>query len=362
MTAGQPTKAFYYPHVAFGSAAWLKSALLYWEGVVRHIREPVEDHDPEVRALVEAGLIEDVLVWPYWDKIAPVFGERLERLLRECGRMPAAIPGTTEVRGHTAEQIEQYRARLIEQLQAAGCRRAAEALRTHLEQTLTIYGVVAAEIIARDRDLAPVTDDPIFLAMSTHGQDAEAITKSRPVEEGAIVAELLIPTPSIDAAAALPVPRLLELRKALAKHRRAFREKVEAEANAIAGLPSADAVKHHVQSFARHIHANIEAQRREMRRHHVQGYFSFLRIVAPVSMAAGLAMSAAVPLAGPIGTIGGAAIEATSWYLRHRGAAKHQRHYMLAVEDAMKGTGVPRGALQSGLDRLLGRGPTAAVR
>jgi hypothetical protein len=352
----QPIKAFYYPHVDFGSAAWVKGALLYWEAVVRHTGGPVDDGDAEIRALHEAGLIEDVDFRPYWEKITPVLGKRLERILHERGELPDTIPGTTTIRGHTSREIAERRAELARELDGLGFRRAAKALRTKLEQTLTVYLVVGADVISRDRNLAPVTDDPIFEAISTYCCDeAKPLLESPPVQAGVVFAELLVPTPPMQAVARMPVKRLLEIREKLAHHRHSFREKVEAQASAIAGLPSADAVERRVKDFAREIRADLDAHHREMKSTHVQWAGSLLRIMAPISIAAGLALSSTSPVAGPIGTIGSVVIEATGWFMHRRAGNVNRTHYILEVEEALGQKGASPRALHAGLERLLGK-------
>src|SRR5687768_14972847 len=66
-----PTRALYYPHIEFRSLDWLKSALLYWEGVKRIV--PDEEYTPndcdELRPLLEAGLVENVSAVPFAQRI-----------------------------------------------------------------------------------------------------------------------------------------------------------------------------------------------------------------------------------------------------------------------------------------------------
>jgi hypothetical protein len=71
----QPNKALYYPHRDFGSAAWVKSGLLYWEGIYRMKAEGLTAHDdPEIRELVAAGLIENLSPEPFFDRATQLFG------------------------------------------------------------------------------------------------------------------------------------------------------------------------------------------------------------------------------------------------------------------------------------------------
>lgn len=56
-----PVKALYYPHIHFRSVEFLKCSLLYWEGVNRIVpRDFQPDDPPEVKALIDAGLVTNV--------------------------------------------------------------------------------------------------------------------------------------------------------------------------------------------------------------------------------------------------------------------------------------------------------------
>src|SRR5262245_3478541 len=81
-----PTKCLYYPYIHFRSLDWLKYALLYWEGVKRIVPVHVRTQDPpEVTALVEKGLVENVAADEFLNQAADVFIPKLERLAASRG-------------------------------------------------------------------------------------------------------------------------------------------------------------------------------------------------------------------------------------------------------------------------------------
>jgi hypothetical protein len=79
------TTALYYPYIHFRYLDWLKSALLYWDKVQRIVPSknfPLND-PPEIRDLIDKGLIENVAAQKYVKEAADAFTPRLEQLLQK---------------------------------------------------------------------------------------------------------------------------------------------------------------------------------------------------------------------------------------------------------------------------------------
>jgi hypothetical protein len=223
------------------------------------------------------------------------------------------------------------------------------------DPTLTLFGTAVADVIARERNLAPMTDDPIFQALSAYlgGARAEREEPKR-VEVGLVAAELLVPTPSTQAVGALPVSKLLEVRSKLSKQRRSFREKIQAQTTALGALPSEAALREHLQAFAKEIHGDLEEQREALQASKVKNIWSVVSVTVPASIAAAGVAAATAPIALPFQGIGTVALGVTSWYLKWRRGRSDKGHYMLSVEHAL-GSGKNHGALESGLNRLMHR-------
>jgi hypothetical protein len=347
----QPHKALYYPHLEFGSVAWVKRALLYWEGLARIVAVARPNDDPEIHELVEAGLIEGVEATALTDRVAAIFGDRLEDLLHQRGGMPDSIPRARGLRGRCPELVEKKLKETERTLESQGRRAAAKAIREMPDQALTLYVTVASHAIAQERTLAPVTDDPIYSAIHTYFGEAKVMLDPKAVPGGLAAADLLVPTPSVDAVASVPVARLLELRNQLAQQRRNFREKVEAYMSSIATLPNIDAVRDHMKEFAVSIRDDLEAQRDAMRAAKAKDDWSLLSVTAPASLAVGVAIAeSSTPVLGPIGGIGAAALGVTNWFFQRRKGYAQGGNYMLLLEEALGRQG--RG-LESGLDQLI---------
>jgi hypothetical protein len=334
------SKALYYPHAEFGSAAWLKSALLFWEGVVRP--KPFEvtpQDDPETRELVAAGLVEDIRPEPFRHRVMPAFGNRVDELLQSHGgRLPPSIPAPRGFRGSWPERDVKMRDEMAEELEALGYAPAAKAVRKMLPQSRALIATLMADEAARERGLAPVTDDPMFAAIDTFDQaelthDLSEVDRSA----GQDLAELCLPTPSLEAIAQLPVERLLEIRHKYAAQRRRFRERVQAEVTAIAELPSLEAIQDHLKIFGEEIRDDLEGARQAVKDAKVNARWSFLGVSAPASIAAGVAIAqASSTVFGPVGGVGALALSLTSWFMQKRKrAADPGSNYLLSLDAAL---------------------------
>ena len=243
MSNVQPIKAIYYPHVEFGSAAWVKSILLYWEGVYRPLPEGAQPHDePEIRQLFEAGLLEELPLEPFTAAPKRCSAGARGAARGRKGGCPNRFRRFSVIRGLDPAYIDRKREEVVQFFKSRGWMRAAKAVRAMHAQTLALYSTVLNYLIAQERNLAPVTDDPVFDAMSTFlevGNVTDEREKVVPVDALA-AAQIFVPMLSVDAAAELSVEKLVDVRRKLAPHRRSFRERVQTQAAAIAALPNVD--------------------------------------------------------------------------------------------------------------------------
>jgi hypothetical protein len=221
------------------------------------------------------------------------------------------------------------------------------------DATLTLFLTALAEIIARERNLAHMTDDPIFDELAAYMGEESPGPEPKQVDIGLAAAELLIPTPSAKAVASLSVDGLLEIRKKLSGQRRAFRAKVQAHTAALANLPSEAALRDHLKRFCQEIRDDLEIQREALKASKVKDMWSFLSVTAPASLVVEGAIAASAPIALPLGSIGAVALGATGWYMRKHRGGQRKCHYMLSVERALHHR--KPSAFESALKRLLGR-------
>jgi hypothetical protein len=335
----QPSKAVYYPHLEFGSAAWVKGALLYWEGLVRS-RPPQSSpqDDPEIQQLLAAGLIEEVWFERDRRRLTPEMGQQVEELMRSHGgRLPPGIPSIEGARGAPPELEQRVRKEVLEDLD--GYPLAQEAFSGDLGRARTLFFTFITDRIANAHGLVPVTDDPIFHAIATYFEqegitrDATKLTEA----DGSAIAQLCLPAPSLEALAELPVERLLEIREKYAAQRRRFRQKVQAQVASIVELPTAKAIEDRLKTFQEEIQDDLEAAREAVKDAKTRERWTLLGISAPASLAAGMSIAAtASPVLGPVGGIGTLALGMTSWFMRKRNGSGPGSHYLLSVDAAVK--------------------------
>jgi hypothetical protein len=350
MVDTRPSKALYYPHLEFGSAAWVKGALLYWEAVARLVGDVPPKDEPEIRELVAAGLIETIEFEPFRPQMTRLFAERFVDLLRQCKGFPKKVP---RVRGLRADLDLPGRALedLAQELESQRHRDAAEVVRTKPEQVLALVATFAAHMVASHRSLAPVTDDPVFSAIDLYFAEEGITSDPKAAPNGLAEADLLVPTPSVEALDSLPVSRLLEIRDSLRGHRRAFRHKVEALKTAIADLPTIEAVRDRIELFAADIRDDLEAERRAMKKAQAKDDWTFLTITAPAALAVGVTIAgSSAPILGPVAGIGTVALSVTNWYVQRRKSREASSNYMLSLKSELGETG-----LGVGLQQLLSR-------
>jgi hypothetical protein len=348
----QPQKAVYYPHLVFASPAWVKSALLYWDGIVRLVGEVMPEDDPEIRQLAEAGLIENAGIPPVSPAVVAAFGARLEDLLREGRELRKAIPAARGLRGRRPDLVAHRVDEIERLLDEQGRSSAAQLMRELPEQSLTLYATVVVQDYAEKRVLAAVTDDSIFSAAHMYLNQA-GIKRDPATMHGAVAAaDLLFPRPAQQAVESVSVPQLLELRTRLAKQRRAFRDKVEGQLSAIARLPTPQAVRDHISSFASSIQEDIEEQREALKTARVKEAWQLMSLATSAAAAVGsMIASAAAPLLSPVAGAGAVALEVTNWFVQRRRKTAPTPNYMLSLEKALGREG--RG-LEAGLDQLIG--------
>jgi hypothetical protein len=347
-----PHKALYYPHLEFGSAAWVKGALLYWDGLARILGQVHPVDDPEIHEMVEAGLIEPISIDPFTDEVHRMFGDRFADLLHQRGGFPESVPSARGLRGRSDELIAQHLEKLAGTMEAQGHREVADAVRRMPDRALPVVSTFAAYVIAGKRGLAPVTDDPLFSAMETYFAEEKVTNDPTTAPAALAAADLLVPSPSVEALASLSVAQLLEVRDKLAGQRRSFRNKVEAHRAAIAKLPDLDAVQEHVRAFASEIRDDLDAQRDALKQAKVKDDWSYLSVTAPASLAVGMTLGSTAPILGPVAGVGAVALGVSNWYVQRRKGSKGSGNYMLSLQAEMgrKGRG-----LESGLDKLLSR-------
>jgi hypothetical protein len=337
----QPSKGLYYPNLDFKSAAWVKSALLYWDGIVR-VRSTgtAPQDDREIQQIVEAGLIEEAWVEPRRRSVTPEFGRRVDTLVRaHSGRLPPSIPKTKPALGDTPELIRKVRQQVYDDLHEYPVAR--DALwNGDEEQARTLFFSFFLEHHANALGLAPATDEPMFTALGTYFAEEEVTPDPGQLSptDGSAIAQLALPVPSVEALAELSVERLLGIRQKYADQRHRFREKVQTKLSTVRDLRTPQEIQEHLNSLQQEIQEDLEAAREAVKDSKAKERWTTLGITAPAWMAASeaVAMAAGGPVLAPVAGIGTLALGMTSWFMRSRKGSSAQSHYLLSLDTAAK--------------------------
>jgi hypothetical protein len=336
----QPSKGLYYPNLDFKSAAWVKSALLYWDAIVR-VRSTgtTPRDDPEIQEIAAAGLIEEAWVEPRRRDLTPEFGRRVDELVRgHDGRLPPSVPKTKPALGDTPELIQKVRQQVYDDLHDYPVAR--DALWNGDEdQARTLFFAFFLEKHANALGLAPATDEPMFTALGTFFAEEEVTPDPGQLSatDGSAIAQLALPVPSVEALADLPVERLLEIREKYADQRRRFREKVQTKLATVRELRTPQEIQEHLNSLQQEIQGDLEASREAVKDSRAKERWTTLGITVPAWIAASEAVAvAAGPVAAPVAGVGTMALGMTRWFMRRRRESGPQSHYLLSLDTAAK--------------------------
>ena len=341
MPSANPVEAIYYPHMTFQSPGWVKALLFYWETILRPVPRETEPKDaPEIRELIDAGLVKDFALPPFGLRALDTLGSRLEEFLRNRGgRLPSCVPAVESVHGLSSARVTKELEGFAKRFEEHGWPAAARAAREHAAQTLGLYATELNALIARERNLAPVTDDGAFDAFCTYFEQEQVTDEPQNLAGGGLAAaQLFVPTPSIEAVAALTVDQLVKIREKLAAQRRRFREKVQAKVGSIAELPSADAVHAHVKQLAAEVCSELEEARDCFKAAELEKGWTLLAASAPAALSAGVALAGgSVVAAGPLGAVASATLAVSNWFFKHRAPQSVPTgNYLLSAETTIE--------------------------
>jgi hypothetical protein len=337
-----PTRALYYRRVHFASTGWLKAALLYWEGLWRLVPEGFVPQDPpEVEALIEAGLIENVTPAPYQAVAKGRFVRGLEKLVGPHDELSPSLG-----RGPTPQRQGRYmlvRAGeidpgLLKELQAHGLAGAAGEWVAMSSEMAELYMLTLADEVGKHLHAAPATHEllrevaPAYWARKGLVSD---VSRATPID-GYAFARSLLPFPALEETQ-LPIDKLLRARQRYSDERRAFRELVQTQVIAVASLPSVEAIASHLHDFAGELVAETDAQRRDRRASRARDTWRLVGIGAPVSLGAVVTVAGASPVAAALGGVGSLGAGVTDWILGRRQGRPPATRYLLSLEAVLSG-------------------------
>jgi hypothetical protein len=328
-----PVKALYSPHIQFASIRWLRSALLYWEGILRFVPEGFVPFDPpEVHELVAEGLIENVSPERYLKSAAETFNSRLDEVLRSPLR-PACLGASADPLVH----VSQIEGGLLERLQGKGLAAAGGEWVKMSPEMAALYKVILANVAGRELNAPPTTDETSCEApvLFEYRRLCRGTAKAAP-PDGFACARMLAPFPVLESPSSrvLTTENLLKVRATLPTQRRIFRETVQDRIGQIADLPSSDAMRSHLRDFEGEIEGEVHSQRGALFASNLRDAVRFILISAPASIGAAVAVAESIPLVGAVGVVGSVGLGIADVLMR-ASQRKRAGNYLLLLEAAL---------------------------
>jgi hypothetical protein len=338
MAEVQAIEALYYPQVEFPSAAWVKAALLYWEGLMRIVPDGHTPNDPpEVKALVEAGAIKDVSPAPFRSATTEVFGTRLEDLLQSRKGEPIGDDwGQNGEHGEKSEEesvhLTQMDRSLLKSLESKKLATVAGQWAHMSAPVARLFQIAMANEASGHLLAAPITETNMGNVASTYfsarkvARDPESVPT-----DGLQWAQLYTPFPSVEAVRPLKVETLLDLRTKHAHQRRAFRDTIQQRTEAMATLPSPEAIRSHLEEMADEMQKELEEQREALRAAGVREAWTLLGVSSPLSIGTGTALLSGPTPAAAIGAFGAVGLGVMDWFVQRHKQQRTEGHYLLSV-------------------------------
>jgi hypothetical protein len=331
----QPRRALYYPRAHFTSTKWLKSALLYWESLVRIVPDGSALQDPpEVHELAAVGLIENVSPAPFRRAAKRLFLRHVAGAFRRPGALPfrdERDPAASR-RSYKLFPVGEIERDLLRELRAHGLAAVTEDWVTMPSEMADVYRIGLAAEIARDLHVALAADPPFLEVASTflaHQRVMGERIEETPID-GYACARTMTPFRLLETSH-LPTDKLLRARQKYADERLAFRELVQSRAVPIAALPSVVAIDSHVRDLAVEFESEANVLRRSRTESRLREATEIVGVGAPATIGAGLTLSGVSAVAAALGGVGSLAAGVTDWVVR-RNQTLHGAHYLLSLE------------------------------
>jgi hypothetical protein len=334
----QAIEGLYYPGPEFPSVPWLKAVLLYWEGILRIVPDGRTPQDsPDVKALLEAGAVQDVSPAPFRTATAEAFGTRLEDLLQSRQGQPIEEGECTD--GSKGDAKAEERIHLTELDRSLVKKLESKKLVSvngewaHMSRAIAqLYRITLANEAARQLYAAPVTDTTACDVVSTYFSSRKVTADPKGVPtDGLQWAQLHLPFPSVETAGRLSVKKLLDLRKKHAHLRQGFRERIQKHTDAIADLPSPDAVHSHLEAMGKEMQYDLETQKDALRAAGLRDLWTVISISSPLSLGTGAALATAGSPLAAVGAFGVVGLGVAKWFFERKAERRESGHYLLSL-------------------------------
>jgi hypothetical protein len=335
----QAIEGIHYPGPEFPSVPWLKAVLLYWEGILRIVPDGrVPKDDREVKELIEAGAVQDVSPAPFRSATAESFGTRLEDLLQSRKGKPIDEDDCNDGSKHDGQKgdavvhLTEIEKPLVNKLESKKLVSVSGEW-VHMSRPLAqLYRITMANEAARQLYAAPVTETTACDVVSTYFSSRKMTSDPGGVPtDGLQWAQLHTPFPSVETAGRLSVKKLLDLRNKHAHLRQGFRDRIQRHTDSIANLPSAEAVRAHLEQMGKEMDYELQTQRDALRAAGLRDLWTVISISSPLSIGTGMALASAGSPTAAVGAFGVVGLGLAKWFFERKAERREAGHYLLAL-------------------------------
>jgi hypothetical protein len=333
----QAAEALYYPGPEFPSVAWLQAGLLYWESILRIVPDGWTPEDPpEVTALVEAGAVQNRSPEPFCRATAHTFATRLADLMQSRNGKQldeewcdASERGPSHTETFHRTELDEG---LIKELQSKKLFSSKGEWVQMSRPLARLYRVTMVNEARRALYTSAVTENYSCTVASTYFS-ARTVTSDRTgvPPGGWRAAAIQVPFVSIETAGALSVEKLLTLRAEHAGSRQSLRDRIQSRTEALATMPSADAIRAHLEQMAKELKGDLENPREALRAAEVRDHWTFISIGCPLPIGTAEALVTGPNPPVEVGRFGRLNLAVTNWYLDLEAQLRKRRHCLLAV-------------------------------
>lgn len=339
-------KALYYPYIQIQDENQLKCDLLYFDGIHRIVPKYTQLQDSAVvRAVVEAGLLEDQDPEDYAERASKKFEEDFLSLLKQ--ETPEAITALEQASQAFSKNkvtteslnIRKMTYNLSQDLKSLGI---ANQVGDWLKVDSSIAGsymMCLASVMSSSIQVPLITDTSEYQSLGeflSFGQ----LPKPPSNEPLSILLSIDVDFPDPKSLEDIPITDILSYHKNRRDEREKFRQEVESIRVKANQISDPIALSDFFKKQKRDIESAISDHQRTLNELKIKSVGSFLRISAP-TMFSTLAASTMVPQAAPVLAIGGITWGFVEWWAEIRGKQREAIkkcpwHYLLSTKQVYR--------------------------
>jgi hypothetical protein len=364
-------KSLYYPFIEIQDTNWLKSSLLYWDGLRRIVPTPVTPKDnPDVCQAVDAGFLQNTAPDEYRDKASEKFLALLEPLTDEADPYYVELTdgrfsGLGSIGDHNIGEYgqefirnpivasEAWDIELLKQFvpvfwlhPTRGSAPLFEFLESHKLASRSgdsysidgfvggLYMVCLAREMSENIGTSLVTDSPHVGAFGEYISFGK-FSKPSTEETLGILLKLDIDFPTAESLGDIPISKIIKFCEQRKDERKRFRQAIESITAIGSEITDSNALADFLSQQREEIKSAIEDHSKALDDLSVKSVGSLLSVSAPTAVAAAAGLS--IPPVAAVLTGVGVAVSLVQWWAEVRGNQREKIkgspwHYLLSVK------------------------------